>query len=55
MLNERTVRGTYFTCFHVGPKETWTQYRLEPPDVPLPARGSCSCGSSWGRRAWRCR
>ncbi|HKB35096.1 MAG TPA: cupin domain-containing protein [Gemmataceae bacterium] len=39
MLNDRMVRGTNFTCVHVGPKEGWTQYRLEPPDVPLPARG----------------
>ena len=34
-----TLRGTHFTCFHAGPKETWTQFRLEPPDVPQPARG----------------
>jgi mannose-6-phosphate isomerase-like protein (cupin superfamily) len=39
MLNDRTVQGTHFTCFHVGPKEEWAEFRLEPPDVPLPARG----------------
>jgi mannose-6-phosphate isomerase-like protein (cupin superfamily) len=39
MLNEETVRATHFTCFHAGPMEGWAQYRLEPPDVPLPARG----------------
>ena len=39
MLNDKTVRGTNFTCFHAGPKEGWTQFRLEPPDVPMPARG----------------
>ena len=39
MLNDGTVRGTNFTCFHAGPKEGWTQFRLEPPDVPMPARG----------------
>lgn len=39
MWNDQTVRGTNFTGFHAGPKEGWTQYRLEPPDVPLPARG----------------
>jgi mannose-6-phosphate isomerase-like protein (cupin superfamily) len=39
MLNDRTVKGSHFTCFHAGPKEEWAQYRLEPPDVPLPARG----------------
>jgi mannose-6-phosphate isomerase-like protein (cupin superfamily) len=39
MRNDSTVRGTNFTCFHAGPKDAWSQYRLEPPDVPLPARG----------------
>ena len=39
MLNDETVRGTNFTCFHAGPMEGWAQFRLEPPDVPLPARG----------------
>src|SRR6266851_1454679 len=39
MMKEETVRGTNFTCFHAGPKEGWTQYRLEPPEVPLPAKG----------------
>lgn len=36
---DKTIRGSHFTCFHAGPKEGWTEYRLEPPDVPLPARG----------------
>src|SRR5262245_61245758 len=39
MLNDKTVRGTNFTCFHAGPKEGWTGFRLEPPDVPVAARG----------------
>jgi mannose-6-phosphate isomerase-like protein (cupin superfamily) len=39
MLNGKTIRGTNFTCFYAGPKEGWTQFRLGPPDVPLPARG----------------
>ena len=39
MLNDRAVRGTHFTCFHAGSMEGWAQFRLEPPDVPLPARG----------------
>src|SRR5262245_36054992 len=39
MPNDRTVRGANFTGFHAGPMEGWTQFRLEPPDVPLPARG----------------
>jgi mannose-6-phosphate isomerase-like protein (cupin superfamily) len=39
MLNGKTVRGSNFTCVHAGPKEGWAQYHLEPPEVPLPARG----------------
>ena len=39
MLNDKAVRGANFTCVHAGPKECWTQFHLEPPDVPLPARG----------------
>jgi hypothetical protein len=39
MLNDRTVQGSNFTCFHGGPKEGWTQFRLEPPEVPRPAKG----------------
>ena len=39
MTNDQMVRGTNFTCFHAGPREGWTQFRLEPPDVPMPIRG----------------
>ena len=39
MTDEKPARGTNFTCFHAGPKEGWTEFRLEPPDVPMPARG----------------
>jgi len=39
MLNDRTVQGTHFTCFHAGPKEEWAQYRLEPPNAPVPMQG----------------
>ena len=39
MLNDKTVRGTNFNCFHAGPKEAWTQFSLEPPDVPRSAKG----------------
>jgi mannose-6-phosphate isomerase-like protein (cupin superfamily) len=39
MTSETTVRGTHFTCFHAGAKEGWAQFRLEPPDVPIPIRG----------------
>ena len=39
MLNDRTVQGTHFTCFHAGPMEGWTQFKLDPLDVPRPAKG----------------
>ena len=32
MLNYRTVQGTHFTCFHAGPMEEWTEFKLEPPE-----------------------
>jgi hypothetical protein len=39
MTTEKTVRGAHFTCFHAGSKEGWAQFRLEPPAVPLAAKG----------------
>jgi mannose-6-phosphate isomerase-like protein (cupin superfamily) len=39
MLYDKTVRGANFACVHAGPKEGWAQFRLEPPEVPLPIRG----------------
>lgn len=39
MTGEKTVRGTNFTCFHAGMKDTWGQCELEPPAVPKPAKG----------------
>jgi uncharacterized cupin superfamily protein len=39
MLNDKTIQGANFTCVHAGPKEEWTEFRLEPPAVPGPARG----------------
>jgi mannose-6-phosphate isomerase-like protein (cupin superfamily) len=36
---EQTVRGASFTCFHAGPREGWSQFRLAPPDAPMPVRG----------------
>jgi mannose-6-phosphate isomerase-like protein (cupin superfamily) len=38
MTDDRMVRGAHFACFRAGPKEAWTQYHLEPPDVPLALR-----------------
>lgn len=38
-VNDQTVQGTNFTCFHAGPAESWMQYELEPPAVPMRAKG----------------
>ena len=39
MLTDKTVRGTNFTCVHAGSKDGWGQFRMEPPEVPMPTRG----------------
>jgi mannose-6-phosphate isomerase-like protein (cupin superfamily) len=39
MQKDKTVQGTNFTCFHAGGREGWSQFRLEPPDAPMPVRG----------------
>jgi len=39
MGTEKNLRGANFTCFHAGPMKEWTQYRLEPPVVPMPTKG----------------
>jgi mannose-6-phosphate isomerase-like protein (cupin superfamily) len=39
MTETQTIRRPNFTCYHSGPRRDWAQFRLEPPDVPLPARG----------------
>ena len=39
MADDKTVRGTNFTCFHAGPMEGWAQFHMDPPEVPRPARG----------------
>src|SRR4051812_50084169 len=39
MPDDKTVRGTNFTCFHAGPTEGWAQFHMDPPEVPRPARG----------------
>ena len=36
MPNEKTVQATNFTCYHAGPMEGWAQFRLEPPNAPVP-------------------
>jgi mannose-6-phosphate isomerase-like protein (cupin superfamily) len=39
MLKEQTTLATNFTAFHAGPMSEWQEFRVEPPDVPLPAKG----------------
>ena len=39
MLNDKTVRDTNATCVHAGPKEAWTEFRLEPPNAPVRMQG----------------
>ena len=49
-MDDKTVRGANLTCFDAGPKEGWTQYRLEPPEVPRPA--TRSGGNMTNQRRW---
>jgi hypothetical protein len=60
MLNDKTVRGTNFTCFNAGLMAGWAQFRLEPPAVPLPGsilktstRPPASTLSRWNREISR--
>ena len=39
MANDEIIRGKHFTCLHTGLKEEWSQYGVEPPEVPFPAKG----------------
>jgi uncharacterized cupin superfamily protein len=39
MLNDKTVGGSNFTCFHAGPMEGWAHFRLERPNAPVPMQG----------------
>jgi mannose-6-phosphate isomerase-like protein (cupin superfamily) len=39
MADDKTVRGTNFSCFHAGPMEGWAQFHMDPPEVPRPASG----------------
>jgi hypothetical protein len=54
MSNERTGRAANFTCFHAGPMEGWAQFRLEPPDVPLPTKGKLFLRNLLGSAGLRC-
>jgi mannose-6-phosphate isomerase-like protein (cupin superfamily) len=49
-MTEKTMEGTNFTGFHAGPKEGWTQFRLEPPEVPGPTRGKLFLQALLGSR-----
>jgi mannose-6-phosphate isomerase-like protein (cupin superfamily) len=39
MTDDQMVRGTHFAHFCAGPKEAWSQYQLQPPEVPHPVAG----------------
>ena len=39
MLSNAILKGSNFTCVHAGPTEGWSEFALEPPDVPMPVRG----------------
>jgi mannose-6-phosphate isomerase-like protein (cupin superfamily) len=39
MFGDKTIHGNNFTALHAGPRAEWTQFRLDPPDVPMPAKG----------------
>jgi mannose-6-phosphate isomerase-like protein (cupin superfamily) len=39
MQSEKTLGGANFTAFHAGSLVEWSQFRLDPPDVPMPAKG----------------
>jgi len=36
---DHVVHGAGYDCFEAGPLESWTRFRLSPPDAPLPVRG----------------
>jgi mannose-6-phosphate isomerase-like protein (cupin superfamily) len=39
MFSEKATHRVNFSTLHAGPMGGWTQFRLDPPDVPLPAKG----------------
>jgi mannose-6-phosphate isomerase-like protein (cupin superfamily) len=43
-MTTEKVQGMNFTCVHAGSMEEWSQFRLEPPDVPRPVRGKLFLG-----------
>jgi hypothetical protein len=53
LTGEKLFRGTNLTFFHAGPKEAWTQFRLDLPEVPMPTKGKqilrILLGSAWQR------
>lgn len=36
---DRVRRGQGYDCFEAGPLESWGQFKLTPPETPLPVRG----------------
>jgi len=47
-MADNTTHGPNFTCFHAGPVGDWSQFHLQPPDVPLPAKGKLFLGQLLG-------
>jgi mannose-6-phosphate isomerase-like protein (cupin superfamily) len=39
MWSEKQLRGENFAGFHAGPMTEWTQFHLQPPEVPVAAKG----------------
>lgn len=39
MSEEKKFKGANFDGFHAGPKEQWSQFKAERPEVPMPTRG----------------
>lgn len=37
--HDQVTTGPGFNCFEAGPLTNWSDYRLAPPETPLPVRG----------------
>lgn len=39
MSIDEVVHAANYSCVHAGTMESWTRFRLDPPETPLPVRG----------------
>ena len=39
MVDDNIIRGSNFTCVHAGPMQAWSEFHMDPPEVPRPATG----------------